>query len=528
MMLMEYRPHLKQFWFHLSKNPIRLYCGSNQSGKTTAQCVEILDRCLGARLWVLGMIEKRMDEGLSIEHAFEGLPDLLPSIASENKPFNAMIAAEDFTSAHAENIIPKMGQLLPLQYLSKKIEKIHGQQIHKIVLFNNSTIKLMSYEQDLGKYEGPTWHYVGFDEPPPERLWGAVIRGTMAKGGSIGLAFTPLKEPWTFDRIYNPGYHCETWEDFRGSVDAEVFVVTVSLDENPFLPREARDRAVANWTKEEQTARVHGRFMHLLGRIYGDWDPEIHVRTFEIVTVEPRPEGGSQERYCPWPMGLAIDPHDRRPWAIGWFVVTPLNQRIWIEEWPQDFLLPEVDTWHWGVDEYVELIRDIESGNNRLGIPFRFIQWRICDPNFGKTPSAFTGTTLQYELGNRHLFFDCDVNNDIAVGHAKVREALKPREKAHDPALYILPHCQNIRRSFSNYVWDEWSSRVDGKAAKERPKEEWKDFMDIVRYVEVYGPIYHDPTKPIMPSVDMASYANGGLGSRRIGGASFRSRLMKR
>lgn len=524
LMLINYRPHLKQMWFHLAMVAIKLYCGSNQSGKTTAQCVEILDRMLGVRLWVLVMIEDRLKAGHSLEEAFSGLPALLPSHAAEGKAFNAMIAAEDFTNAHAENIIPKLNELLPLEYLATKIERIHGAQIHKYTLFNGSTLKLMSYEQIVSKYEGPTWHYVGFDEPPRHPIWGAVIRGTMAKGGAISLAFTPLKEPWTFNQIYSVGFHCDSWHDFEESLQKrpEKFVVTVSLDENPYLTQEAKERAVAEWSPEERVARQHGRFMHLMGRIYKNFDVEVHVRDLAI----PIEKDEAGHPYLPWPVGLCIDPHDRRPWAMGWFAINPLNQRIWIEEYPADFLMNEADDDSWDVDAYADYIKRVEAGENRLGVPFSHVLWRICDPNFGRTQNAVTGTTLQYELGNRGLFFDCSVNNDLQIGHAKVREALgDPESDYTDARLFVLPHCRNIRHSFANYLWDDWRGRVDGRAPKEMPKEEFKDFMDVIRYPEVYGTPYQDPGVPNMPQVDMNAFANGGLGRR---GGRHQSELRRR
>jgi len=474
--LLKYVPHQKQRWFHEAKAPIKCFVGGNQSGKTTALLAEILSWCLGEYLW-----------------SGEPVIDLRGNRVKA--PIRALIGAEDFVNAHAEVILPKLNELLPLDYLGVEQEKLQGRVTHKLRFpkdLGGSTIKMMSYDQEQDKWEGFTAHIFGFDEPPPEYAVIGCKRGAMRHAAPICMSFTPLKEPWIYDQVYSneKAIHIDSDKDIARLGRESYAIVNVNIADTPYLTEEAKARFVESLDEEEREARQHGRFRHLMGRVYKKFDRNIHVLPGDWDLFRKGKQGEN------WPCGLVVDPHDRKPWAMSWFTVTPRDEIIWIAEWP-DFDFHGTKQWHWSVDNYFDKMNEVEKD---LGIQGRVI-WNLMDPNFGRTQKAGTGATLEDEMNDRGRAFDTQIDDKVELGHIAVRDALA------DPArIFWTERCVNGIRGMEHYTWSDY--RVKDGRIKEAPMEQWKDFPDLSRYAVVYPVHYMDP----MTTPQVRIYRNNGLG----------------
>lgn len=482
-----YKPHLKQEMMHRSRSLRKLMMGGNQIGKTTSGLVDDLAWALG--FWPNGA-------------------DALHPVSGDRVRRNAriLIAAQDFLTSHAEVIIPKLRELIPLEVFVKRIEKIQGRIVHRLEFWNGASFKLASYQSDPMSWEGPTWDKVHFDEPPPEFAYTGSKRGCQKHRAPILFTMTPLSEPWIFDKLHEAenAVHCNTLEDALATRPEDVFVTTVDISENPHISQEAKDDFLRGLDPEEREAREKGRFMHLMGRIYKSFDRATHVldddRWKTVV-------GESEWQH--WPSGVVIDPHDEKPFAIAWFVVTPRNEIIWIHEWP-DFDFYSVKGWGWGVPEYRAMIHETEKA---LGLTN--VQWRIMDPNFGKTKSANTGLTLQEEFEEEKFdddgetippyYFDCTVDNDIPSGHLLVREWL------NRPAMFWRSHLSNCIRGMTHYIWSQAKGKAAEKGPMERPHPKFKDFPDLFRYCVKSGVEYFD-AGDLVPQIDWDGIHNLGMG----------------
>jgi phage terminase large subunit-like protein len=455
--LFRYLPHPKQDLFHRAKCKRKVFLGGNQSGKTTALLAEAVSTALGWRPW---------DKTLMYDLNGEPL----------RPPTRVLLAGEDFTNSVQEVLIPKMKELIPYEALVTHQEREQGK-VHKLHFWNGSTIKFLSYMLDPGKWEGYTWHWAGFDEPPPQHAYIATSRGCMRFAAPICFSQTPLKEPWVYDQLFmaDEAVHCDEYPldaalvaSYESKVQrSSILVLTVDIDENPYLGKEEKEEFLKGLDEEEREARQHGRFRHLMGRVYKDFDPGVHV--LDEYGWDPS-----------WPSGLVVDPHDRRPYALGWFVVSPRDEIIWIEEWPSfDFV--NCRSWDWGIDDYVEYF---EATRDRLGLSN--LHWRIMDPRFGATPKATTGTTLFEEFANRGWYFDHLFHaGEIEAGRMLVREHLKNHQ------MLWLHNCHNFRKAFLNHVWEDYKGRLD-RAPKESEADKYKDFCDVARYCAEAGPHYFE------------------------------------
>jgi len=198
------------------------------------------------------------------------------------------------------------------------------------------------------------------------------------------------------------------------------------------------------------------------------------------------------EIFDKWPKGVTIDPHPRKSWFIGWFAVNPRNDIILFEEWPRtEYYSTDVQL---GTTGYLDLIRGIEAGDNSWNHPITNVMWRILDPNFGKTPSASSGLTLQRELAQLGMWFDCNVPDRVHDRHIVVQGRLE-RE-----SLIITPNCHNLILAMERYIHEE-HKRPDAKNPSEKPREAYKDGADVAGYTCIMNPTYFTPDTGEPPDV---------------------------
>ena len=186
-----------------------------------------------------------------------------------------------------------------------------------------------------------------------------------------------------------------------------------------------------------------------------------------------------------WPAGVCIDPHPRKSFAMAWYKVDPTNRIIIFEEWPATSYY-ETPGPQWGVGGYADKIKAIEMGDNFHEHPIESVLWRILDPNYGRSMSV-SGRTLQEEFEDFGLAFDCQVSDRIEPGHIAVQGMLQD-----PPQLLVTPNCKNIILAFERYVHAEYTKNASEINQKETPREEYKDFMDVVRYIVMSKPRYFD------------------------------------
>lgn len=240
-----YRPHKKQEEFHYNPAKYRLLTWGNQTGKTVAGVAECIAYALGYRPW--------------------------NDSKTRTCPSKIMCAGIDFVHAISGDVWPRFQELIPTGAI-ESLEKIHSGIVSKINFKNGSFIAFMSYEQDASKYEGYTWDFVMFNEPPPRDVWIATSRGLMARNGRAIFCMTPLSEPWIYDEIYAK---C-------GGTDPDYWQSSATMFENPYVPLEQKQKYIEQMNPEEREARVFGKFKHLMGRIFPEFDTGIHLMEVSV------------------------------------------------------------------------------------------------------------------------------------------------------------------------------------------------------------------------------------------------------
>ena len=528
-----YRPQSPHWDFlvsyKLSGKTLNYFIASNQVGKTTVGCILIRAMVLGHHSWMKNFAEHVRDNYETIQfpksgwwfskraidealERFSNMEDLdefdKTDLETLNKrkqgycydfkdgndvydyimqfedtgvrrPAQVAVCAKDFKKGVGVVYWPKLQELIPGPYKNgpyiKSITYMQGRIPEEIHFQNGSKIVFFSGEMDPFRFEGGTWDAIFWDEPPKQEHFVAMDRGTLVKDAPMFFHMTPLSEPWIFD------HHLQE----VGKQDSKVYLSTLNLfsSEVHWMTKQKKkdfEKEVYRENPHNVEARVHGRFTHLLGRIYPTYDEDIH-----LIPSNKIEQLLSQNVTH----GVTVDPHDRRPFAIGFWFVTPDNDLVFYKNYPIE-LMPEIKSCDLTVSEYAKMMLDEQSRLREGKISYWF-----GDPNKLKTPrktSGHSGQTLLDEFCMEGVYFDVEINNSLEDGHSAVRDYLyydneQPISHTNKPKIYISEDCLNVHTSMTRYTWDEKKSKT---LASEVPHEKWKDFADIVRYTCIKRPIW--------------------------------------
>lgn len=430
-----YVPHTKQKLFHTAPNKVRAVFGGNRSGKTE-----------------VGVNEARF-------HATGKYPSWYPESGRFGGPTRGRIVVTDFKVGAREVLEPKLKRwfgddILKIERSVGNISKVHVRHITGGV----STFDVMTHEQDNMQFEGWSGHWVWFDEPPPRDKYVACLRGTVDFSGRLWITATPITEPWLFDEIIT-------------NEKRDAWHTVISIYDNPYLKAKDIEEFLVSLTPEEIEARRDGKFLHLSGRVYSEFDSSVHI-------IQQLPKGHES-----WPVYFVLDPADRRPHHGIWAKVDPLGTFYVFDEFVYKGTV--------GPTAREIIVRERTNGIN----PENVI--RLLDPNKGRTPSISSGMVLSQEFGAHGLGFDVKINDDLATGHLAVKGRLhydksQPLSTFNAPKLYFVgPKTKECVKQLLSYVWDDWRGRNNAsRSQKEQPKDINKDMPDCVRYLCVKNPIY--------------------------------------
>lgn len=437
---LDYVPHAKQLSFHQSTAKIRLLSGGNQSGKTLGGVCEVLFHATGL------------------------YPEWYPQDQRINRPNRGRIIGEDYGKWDGEVLEPKLMEWLPRELIVsiRKTMKGYIEKVYiKHVSGGVSSFDIMTHEQDDGVFEGWTGDWVWFDEPPPYEKWVACKRGLIYNNGRAWFTMTPIKEPW----VYN---------DFILNKNPDVFSINVDIRDNPYLTEESIKFFERDLPDDVKEARLHGKFKHLSGRVYKEFDENIHVISNSTIKINSN-----------WPSYFVLDPHDRKPHFCIWARVSPMGTLYITDELQFKGTLKELAT--------KVFLHERMNGVKTSEVI------RIADPNKIETPSAINGLTFRQELASHGMFFISNVNDDVTLGHLAVQGKLlwdrtKPISSTNLPKLFFFrENCSECIKYMLMYSWDEYKgSSKDSKGQKETPQDRYKDFPDVVRYLVMAKPGFYD------------------------------------
>lgn len=423
--ILDIKPHEKQQPVYddvFNKKKGVVFQGGNRSGKTFWLITQTLALLYGKEFW-----------GDRRELPFK-------------PPVKARLLGEDWTFHIGGVLIPLLEEMAP-DYLIKRKKRNQVGIDYLWEFYNGSSLELMTYEQDVKKFEGWHGHFFAADEPMPRGKYIALKRGLVDYGGIFLMSFTPLSEAWIFDEIVTSG-------------NLDFGIHFVDIKDNPHLGEEEIKDFEASLTDDEKEARLRGQWMHLSGLVYKEFNHNTHV-------IPPFEGGEIPRRYTCY---AAVDFHSRLPHAISIVAVDRNNHivicdEIWRHGSPNDIADWLID-WHLKRHPLETIIIDALSkgdGNQYGG----YSSHDVIDERL----SAFG---IPLEVGSK------DVSNGIRA----VQDSLMSRNNL--PALFVHPHCEKHIYEFTHYLWPTQRDKTaEHRTPSQKPQDKDDHFMENLRRLVV-------------------------------------------
>lgn len=446
--------------FNCSKALIQLILGGNRSGKTTPAASKVISLGLKKKLkvWVCG----------------ETFQD---SIAIQQK---------------------KMSELVPRHRIKYgQYDDINGYTNRKLQFDNNTLYTFKSYDQGVKVFQGDDIDIIWNDEEPPIEIIKEQQMRLIDRNGIMIITMTSLKGITDFIRNYFED--CDILETRwaplvrkdlpvrarKGPVD--IFFLWTT--DNPHIDQNRLMEDIKLMPETDRLCRIYGMPTNLAGKIYMSFNREAHV-----IPMDSVPTHGNQ-------LWNVLDPHDRKPWAIGWYLVNKNGTIYCIDEYPLgseaggnfNEMLYDDKTYA----DYAGIIKKREESIRilfNIGGRVR----RVIDPNFGNKTVQMaervggqSKTTPVMELKKLGLVYK-DGIDALEAGHLEVRKALhwakKDGQYVVRPQIVFVEECKNHINGLTRYSRKDIMGADGDIKDKVGPQDKWKDFPDLVRYLSMAHP----------------------------------------
>jgi len=424
--LLGYKPHEKQEEFHKSTSYGRWFLGGNRSGKSVAGTVE--------DLW---WATKR--------HPYMQIPSHLQ--------IRGRVVGSDFVNGIETTLFPIFKRwVLPSDLIGGSWEESYSKELKTLFFADGSFIEFRSSDQDLVKHAGTSRHFIHFDEEPPQVYFDENLqRLADEKLGRWWITMTPVEGmTWMADTMYEPE------KPFPPEI---LHIVQVIQSDNPYLPKESREKALAFLSDDERRKREEGQFIGRGGKVLSGYSERSHF----VLPVGWRPPSD-------WTIYTSQDHGFRTPAAVGWHAVHPSGRRIvtFHEIYGAGILVKDMAN---------RILRFEEE--NKLKIFMR-----TGDPNM-KQRSGATGTSILHTYAINGVNIGVEgVPRDESIGIDRMNDYLQIDPMTNEPYWQLTRECPKHNWEFKKLPWKtSFSVKNDRKvSAVEKVQDKDNHAFDECKY----------------------------------------------
>ncbi len=423
--------HKKQLAFHKCQAKNRWVFGGNRTGKTECGAVEVIFFARGC-------------------HPYRNITGATTGwVVSLSTQVQRDVAQQKILNYLNPNWVVGVSMLAGRKddYQNGIIDYILIKNIFGTV----SKIGFKSCDQGREKFQGTSLDYVWFDEEPPYDIYSECRMRVLDKNGEIFATMTPLKgRTFVYDEIFLNKFD-----------DKNIWCEFMSWEDNPFLSSEVVNLMKSSMNEDELKTREHGMFLEVGGRVYPEFDTNIHViPPFEI------PHD--------WQDKLSIDPGLKNPLSCHWYAVD-FDGNVYV------------------VAEHFASEKDIDYHASEIHRICKQLNWHTASNGMVEAliDSAANQTTLASSKSVADLFYEHNilvntrVNKDVFSGIQRVKSYLKNGQ--NKTKLYIFDNCVNMIREFKTYRWGKGDS----------PVKEDDHCMDELRYYIMSRPENKKPAEKL-------------------------------
>jgi len=466
--------------FHASNTPERILRGSNRSGKTLSAACEVA-RCLtsqdpynkypkeNGRCFIVGADGKHNSEVLYRKlfraGAFKVVRDERTKLWRSWRPWDPADIARESEAILAPPLIPER-MIKEISWENKK------EQVPNVCrLINGWEIRFFS---SLGKPpQGSDVDLVWFDEEIVDEEWYPEVagRGTLDRKGKFIWSATAQKGGYQLYEL------CQTAEKFflDGVKNPRIKEFLLHLDVNPHITQEMKDLFFEKLTPEQRKVRIEGEFEFTALRVYPEFSWRTHGHEwFEI----PRD----------WTRYMVVDP-GRQVCAALFAALPPPSHELS----GHIFLYDELYIRNCDVSKFAKAVREKTQGQ-----AFRDF---IIDHQGGRVRYMDEGGSQEWQLSKalRKVGVRSQISKhgftwgspDVPAGLEKARTLLIDKLPSGKPILQVFMD------KLPSFQWeiDRYHFRKEKGLVTDKPEQRNAHLMDTFRYLAMYEPRWHPPTK---------------------------------
>lgn len=363
-----------------------------------------------------------------------------------------------------------------------------------------SEINFRTYQQYLNSsqsVEGIKPNFIWCDEEPIHALFKTLLLRLSDKKAKIMITCTPINGHSTLvQEVIDGAETIETYKSEWLGIDVPLVQKSKKYDDcylfylptelNPYVDFDVQKSILSGYTMTEKKTRAYGMPAPSGIGQFPKFSPTVHV-------IEPDKVPDEEVSIY-----HSVDPAGDKNWVMIWYKVDKAGDVYVYREWPDLanyglWALPSSDratnrfkgsagpaqkNLGFGYEAWAQLIKDLENGEP--------VDERIIDSRFAnKTVTRSDGTTDTIEAMAEHgiYFYPSRGDNNIRPGLQLINSYLDyktelPVNKDNKPRLFISKDCGNLIDCMRNY------------SAKGGPDENYKDFIDVLRYGLQNEPVY--------------------------------------
>lgn len=345
---------------------------------------------------------------------------------------------------------------------------VRGYTNDVILMKNNSKCIFRSYQQGREAVQGMDLDLIWWDEEGPWDFFQECLARLTDRDGVFLLTFTSLSG---FTRLVN-----FLWESNNDLIESTV----LSILDNPFISKEAKENYMKTVDEDEIESRVYGRPHLSEGLIYKSFGAIHKVEPFDHVRLAIN----NPRRY---ELHEGIDPHERTPHHWLRFLYDRHTDSIYV----CDELKAPTESMI--IADFARIIK-LKRGKNKNGM----INPLYCQIDTSSMKPDVIHKHPDEDREDTHTirleFFKNGIETilctkDNAMGINEVKKRLKvvkteSGEIKRMPKLYVFNTCKGVIWEFSRYSWDSYTSaKVSEKnEILNRPLKKNDHFMDIIKY----------------------------------------------
>ena len=393
-----------------SGSTVMLLLGGNRSGKSESAAQVAVAFALG-----------RSHPDVSRWCERNGIP---PSLVPDGPGEVWAVALDNGDSL--EYMRPKIERYLPP---GSKWRNRFGQGPASVELPGGGRIGCKSVDEGRDGFQGTAKRLIWCDEEPGDKeVVGECMMRLVDERGRLFVSMTPLNGmSWVYDK-------------WVADSTADACLRSIHGLDNPHVPADFLERMLSSFGPHERAARERGEFVVLEGRVYTDWNREIHV----VPGFTPP---------ASWTRYVSIDPGTRAPCAMLLGALDPADDTL--------HLIAEVYHRERSYSQHAETIKGLTGGAS-IDI--------VCDPE---------DRGFRMALAAEHEIQTIAARKAVRAGISAVADRLRPDANGK-PHLLIHDTLRQTIREIEGYVWAPTVGKSD---AKDAPLKKDDHLMDAARYL---------------------------------------------